>query len=97
MSLNGARSGPAISTMPFRGVASATSATMAATSSGAMGWNRPGESLTMMFPSALEAAMPPRNSRNLGRAAADHRDELAPPHTGSQAQTTALHPLRQVP
>jgi hypothetical protein len=36
---------------------------MAATSSAAMGWNRPGESLTM-FPSALEAAMPPRNSRN---------------------------------
>jgi hypothetical protein len=27
------------------------------------GWNRPGESLTM-FPSALEAAMPLRNSRN---------------------------------
>jgi hypothetical protein len=36
---------------------------MAATSSAAMGWNRPGESLTM-FPSALEAAMPPRNSMN---------------------------------
>src|SRR5262245_3984079 len=30
--------------MPFRGAASATSATMAATSSAAMGWNRPGES-----------------------------------------------------
>jgi hypothetical protein len=28
-----------------------------------MGWNRPGESLTV-FPSVLEAAMPPRNSRN---------------------------------
>src|SRR5213078_1622067 len=41
--------------------ASATSATMAATSSAAMGWNRPGEILTM-FPSSLEAAMPPRNS-----------------------------------
>src|SRR2546430_2712289 len=38
--------------MPFRGVATATSATMAATSSAAMGWNRPGEILTV-FPSAL--------------------------------------------
>src|SRR5436190_2765358 len=63
MALNGARSGPAISTMPPRGAASATSATIGATSSAAMGWNRPGDSLTM-FPSALEAAMPPRNSRN---------------------------------
>jgi hypothetical protein len=36
---------------------------MAATSSAAMGWNRPGESLTM-FPFVLEAAMPPRNSMN---------------------------------
>jgi hypothetical protein len=36
---------------------------MAATSSAAMGWNRPGDSLTML-PSALAAAMPPRNSRN---------------------------------
>jgi hypothetical protein len=61
--LNGARSGPAISTMPFRGGASATSATMAATSSDAMGWNSPGESLTT-FPCALESAMARRNSRN---------------------------------
>src|SRR5262245_53425155 len=38
MSLNGARSGPAISTMPLRGAASATSATMAATSSAASRW-----------------------------------------------------------
>jgi hypothetical protein len=36
---------------------------MAATSSAAMGWNGPGESLTM-FPSALKSAIPPRNSRN---------------------------------
>jgi hypothetical protein len=36
---------------------------MAATSSAAMGWNRPGDSL-ILFPSALEAAMAPRNSRN---------------------------------
>jgi hypothetical protein len=63
ISLNGARSGPAISTIPFRGAASATSATKAATSSAAMGWNRPGEILTL-FPAALEAAMPSRNSRN---------------------------------
>src|SRR5215471_8921525 len=63
MSLNGARSGPAISTMPFRGVASATSATMAATSSAAMGWNRTGGSLTL-FPSSLASPMPPRNSIN---------------------------------
>jgi hypothetical protein len=63
ISLNGARSGPAISTMPLRGDASASSVTMGATSSAAMGWNRTGGSL-MMFPSALEAAMPPRNSRN---------------------------------
>jgi hypothetical protein len=63
ISLNGARSGPAISTMPFRGGASATSATTAATSSAAIGWNRPGEILTT-FPSVLSAAMPPRNSRN---------------------------------
>jgi hypothetical protein len=28
--------------------------------------------------------------------AADQRDELAAPHIGSQAQTTALHPLKQV-
>jgi len=41
----------------------ATSATIAATSSAAMSWNRTGGSLTM-FPSALESAMPPRNSRN---------------------------------
>src|SRR6476646_8787055 len=61
ISLKGARSGPAISTMPFRGAASATSATLAATSSAAMGWNRTGGSLTM-FPSLLESAMPPRNS-----------------------------------
>src|SRR2546430_593776 len=45
--------------MPLRGDATATSATMAATSSAAMGWNRPGESLTVL-PSALEAATPPR-------------------------------------
>ncbi|MND08742.1 hypothetical protein D3C83_315830 [compost metagenome] len=49
--------------MPFRGAASATSATMTATSSAAMGWNRPGESL-ILFPSALESAMARRNSRN---------------------------------
>ena len=49
--------------LEFLGGASATSATKAATSSAAMGWNRPGESLTM-FPSGLEAAMLPRNSRN---------------------------------
>jgi hypothetical protein len=36
---------------------------MTATSSAAMGWNRPGESLTL-FPSVLEVAMPLRNSRN---------------------------------
>jgi hypothetical protein len=36
---------------------------MAATSSAAMGWNRPGDSLTLL-PSVLEAAMAPRNSRN---------------------------------
>jgi len=30
------------------------------------------------------------------RGAADQRDKLASPHTGSQAQTTALHPLKQV-
>src|SRR6266446_8756222 len=36
ISLNGARSGPAISTMPFRGAARATSATIGATSSAAM-------------------------------------------------------------
>ena len=41
----------------------ATSATMGATSSAAMGWNKPGESLTT-FPSAPESAMAPRNSRN---------------------------------
>src|SRR6516164_11467 len=63
ISLNGARSGPAISTMPFFGAASATSETMAAASSAAMGWNRTGGSLTM-FPSALESAMPRRNSMN---------------------------------
>jgi hypothetical protein len=61
--LNGARSGPAISTIPFRGAANATSATMAEMSSAAMGWNRPGESLTL-FPSALEAAMARMDSRN---------------------------------
>ena len=49
--------------MPLRGDASASSVTMGATSSAAMGWNRPGGSL-MIFPSALESAMPPRNSRN---------------------------------
>src|SRR5215472_9245691 len=63
ISLNGARSGPAISTMPPRGAASATSATLAATSSAAIGWKRMGGSLTV-FPSALESAMPRRNSIN---------------------------------
>ena len=43
ISLNGARSGPAISTMPFAGSARATSATKAATSSAEIGWNRPVE------------------------------------------------------
>jgi hypothetical protein len=61
--LNGARSGPAISTIEFRGAVCATSATTEATSSAAMGWNRTGGSLTV-FPSALESAMPPRNSMN---------------------------------
>ena len=55
--------GAAISTMPFRGAASATAATTVATSSAAMGWNRTGGSLTM-FRSALESAMSPRNSMN---------------------------------
>jgi hypothetical protein len=36
---------------------------MPATSSAAMGWNSPGESLTL-FPSVLEAAMPPTNYMN---------------------------------
>src|SRR5215813_12320863 len=63
ISLNGARSGPAISTMPLRGGASATSATAAATATAAIGWNRPGEILTL-FPAALESAMAPRNSMN---------------------------------
>src|ERR1700757_3490429 len=54
---------PAISTIPFRGAASATSATTGATSSAAMGWNRLGERLTV-FPSVPESAMPPRNSMN---------------------------------
>jgi hypothetical protein len=49
--------------IPFRGAASATSATMAATSSAAMGWNGPGEILTL-FPSAPESTMPRRNSMN---------------------------------
>jgi hypothetical protein len=30
------------------------------------------------------------------RRAADQRDELAPPHIGSQAQESALYPLKQV-
>src|SRR5262249_30330565 len=63
ISSNGARSGPAISTMPFRGPASATSATNAATSSAAIGWNKPGDSLTLV-PSVAESAMARRNSRN---------------------------------
>jgi len=37
-----------------------------------------------------------RRKRRGGRGAADQRDELASPHIGSQAQTTALHPLKQV-
>jgi hypothetical protein len=49
--------------MPFRGAASATSATMAATSSAAMAWNRPGESRTVR-PSVLESAMRPMKSMN---------------------------------
>src|SRR5262249_7422453 len=48
----------------LRRAARATSATAAATSSAAMGWNRPGEILTV-FPSALESA-PRRDSRNWG-------------------------------
>ena len=40
---------------------------MAATSSAAIGWNRPGESLTV-FPTALEAAMPAEEFQELGRA-----------------------------
>src|SRR5258705_4057908 len=37
-----------------------------------------------------------RRKRLGRRRAADQRDELASPHIGSQAQTTALHPLKQV-
>jgi hypothetical protein len=53
--------------MPFRGTVSATSATIEATSSAAIGWNETGGSLTES-PSAAESAMPPTNSRKLGRA-----------------------------
>src|SRR6516165_2283274 len=67
ISLNGARSGPAISMMPLRGDASATLATMAATSSAAMGWNRPGASL-ITFPSALAAAIAAEEFQKLGGA-----------------------------
>jgi hypothetical protein len=49
--------------MPFAGAVSATSATMGATSSAAIGWNKPGEILTL-FPCVASAAMPPRNSMN---------------------------------
>ena len=65
--MNGARSGPAISTIPFRGAASATSATLAATSSAAIGWNRQGGSLTI-FPSALEISDAAEEFQELGRA-----------------------------
>jgi hypothetical protein len=61
--LNGARSGPAISATPFRGAASAASATKVATSSAAIGWNNTGGSLTV-FPAMLESAIPRRNSMN---------------------------------
>jgi hypothetical protein len=37
-----------------------------------------------------------RRKRPRRRSAADQRGELASPHIGSQAQTTALHPLKQV-
>src|SRR5215468_11124222 len=67
ISLNGARSGPAISTMPFRGAASATSATIGATSSAAIGWNRPGGSLTM-FPSGTFGGDAAEEFQELGRA-----------------------------
>ena len=46
----------------LRGIAD-SGTTLAATSSAAMGWNRPGAILTM-FPSAPESAMPRRNSMN---------------------------------
>ena len=51
---------------PFRGAASAASATMAATSSAAMGWNRTGGSLTV-FPSALEIGDAAEKFHELGR------------------------------
>jgi len=37
-----------------------------------------------------------RRKRPNRRSAADQRDELASPHISSQAQTTALCPLKQV-
>jgi hypothetical protein len=37
-----------------------------------------------------------RRKRPSRRGAPDQHDELASPHIGSQAQTTALHPLKQV-
>jgi hypothetical protein len=49
--------------MPFRGAASAISATTRATSSAAMGWNKTGGSRATL-PATLASAMPPRNSRN---------------------------------
>jgi GntR family transcriptional regulator / MocR family aminotransferase len=63
ISAKGARSGPAMSTLPFSGAASATCARIAATSSAAIGWKNPSPMRTV--PSAvLKSAIPPMNSMN---------------------------------
>ncbi len=67
MSSNRSSSGPANSTMPLRGAASVISATMAATSSAAMGWNRQGGSLTTV-PSATRSGDAADEFEELGRA-----------------------------
>ena len=107
ISLNGACSGPAISTMPLRGAASATSATIGDTSSGDR-LEQARRSL-IMFPSALKSAMAPRNSRNWVARMASLRPSpvmVSTPLLGEAATTswppwrrmaTVFEPIRPVP
>ncbi|MCY1308644.1 hypothetical protein D9M70_586680 [compost metagenome] len=56
-------SGPAISIVWFSGLPIVASATKVATSSAAIGWNAPDETLAVLS-TVASSAMPPRNSRN---------------------------------
>src|SRR2546429_298867 len=85
--------------MPFRGAASATSAVMAATSSAAVGWEKPGGSPTLL-------SSPPLEGRGAGEFGGPSPVMLLPRLWGGAATTwwprwrrrgTIFEPIRPVP